>query len=293
LKALVSICIPTYNGAPFITEAMDSAIAQTYPNLEIVVSDDASTDGTLDIIETYKTKTNIPIYIYHHQPKGIGANWNHCIKHAKGDYIKFLFQDDVLALTCVEKMVNILEDYPNLGLVASKREFIVENTMKTDAINEWIETFGDLQNHLNLPKSEINTLDHSIFGLQLFYGSPLNKIGEPSVVMFRKSLIDEVGYLNEDLKQILDYEYWYRILKKYPIAIINKPLVKFRLHQNQATNINRSQDIDDDYKIYEQILYKYYYKLLHPQVKKRLYLKYHPLPKLKKRVIAKLKHLFK
>jgi hypothetical protein len=135
-------------------------------------------------------------------------------------------------------------------------------------------------------------LDKSIFSLKTFYGSPLNKIGEPSVVMFRKSVVDEVGFFREDLKQILDYEYWYRILKKHDVAIINKPLVKFRLHANQATHVNRSQSIDD-YKIYEQILYKQYLKLLHPEVRNRLYLKYHPFPLLKKRIKNKLKRLFK
>ena len=61
MRQLVSICIPTYNGAAYILEAMDSAIIQTYPNLEIIVSDDASKDETLHIIEGYKAKTKIPI----------------------------------------------------------------------------------------------------------------------------------------------------------------------------------------------------------------------------------------
>ena len=104
---LVSICIPTYNGAKFIKEAMDSAIAQTYANLEIIVSDDASKDGTLSIIESYKNKTLIPIHIYNHNPEGIGANWNHSVSKAQGDYIKFLFQDDILEPTCIERMMQL------------------------------------------------------------------------------------------------------------------------------------------------------------------------------------------
>src|SRR5690606_24488463 len=87
---LVSICIPTYNGAAYIAEALESAIHQTYPHLEIVVSDDASTDATLAIVERFKSKTHIPVSVYHHVPKGIGANWNHCVKQANGAYIKFL-----------------------------------------------------------------------------------------------------------------------------------------------------------------------------------------------------------
>lgn len=126
LNPLVSICIPTYNGDQFIAEAMYSAIAQTYPNLEIIVSDDASKDNTLQIVESYISKTEIPINIFKHKPNGIGANWNHTIKQANGEYVKFLFQDDILLPNCITDMVKVMEHHKSVGLVASKREFIVE-----------------------------------------------------------------------------------------------------------------------------------------------------------------------
>lgn len=289
---MISICLPTYNGAKYLSDTLKSIQSQTYQNFEVIVSDDASNDETLSIIESFKNDVEFPVHVFHHTPTGIGANWNNCLKHVNGKYIKFLFQDDVMEKNCLEKMVKVLEENPKVSLVASKRNFILEEGMKTEEINQWIAVYGDLQDHLCLPMEKLNILDASIFKLHTFYGSPLNKIGEPSVVMFRESLIDEVGYFNEELKQILDYEYWYRILKKHPIAIINKPLVKFRLHQNQATNVNRNQDIDD-YKVYEQILYKHYLKLLHPKLRKRLYLKYHPFPQLKKRILNKIKRMLK
>ena len=68
---LVSICIPTYNGQQFIAEAISSALAQTYKNLEIIVSDDASKDDTLSIIKNHTSKTQIPIHIFNHKPIGI------------------------------------------------------------------------------------------------------------------------------------------------------------------------------------------------------------------------------
>lgn len=286
----VSICIPTYNGANYLVESLHSISSQTYQNFEVIVSDDASSDNTLKIVETFKNQSHFPVHIFHHTPNGIGANWNNCMKHASGKYIKFLFQDDVMEKDCLEHMVQVVEENPKVGLVASKRDFIIEEEMKSDETNQWIKIYGDLQNHLNLPIEDINILDTSLFGLHSFYGSPLNKIGEPSLVMFRKLVIDEVGYFNEDLKQILDYEYWYRILKKYPVVIINKPLVKFRLHATQATNINRNKVLND-YEIYEQILYKDYFKLLHSKLRKRLSVKYHPFHRLKRKIKTKLRRL--
>ena len=274
--SLVSICIPTYNGAQFITEAMESAIMQTYPNLEIIVSDDASIDNTLEIIESYKDKTHIPISIYHHDPKGIGANWNYCIKQAKGTYIKFLFQDDVLLPKCIEEMVNVLESESSIGLVASKRGFIVEPSFINNSTKHWIAIYKDLQNTLDLPDEDgIGYLNNSLFKSEEFFKSPLNKVGEPSTILFKKNMIDNIGWFREDLNQVLDYEFCYRILKKKRIAIINKKLVKFRLHSLQATVKNKGNEIyGEDHKIYERIIYDDYFWHLSKKKKKIFLRKY-------------------
>ena len=91
---LVSICIPTYNGEAYLQEALDSIQNQDYQNLEVVISDDNSSDNTVSIIQKFKNEVDFSVTIISHTPKGIGANWNNCIKHAAGTYIKFLFQDE-------------------------------------------------------------------------------------------------------------------------------------------------------------------------------------------------------
>ncbi|WP_179335370.1 glycosyltransferase family 2 protein [Winogradskyella costae] len=267
---LVSICIPTFNGAKFIAEAMQSAIDQDYPNLEIIISDDASKDDTLTITENFKKQTAIPIKIYPHKPNGIGSNWNYSITKAAGEYIKFLFQDDVLMPNCISSMVEVMENNPKLGMVASKREFLIEDTFLNETIKKWIEKFSDLQRGLNF-KSEnnIQIIDHTLFCSNQFLRSPLNKIGEPCVIMFKKGILEKIGYYREDLKQILDYEFCYRLLKTQPIAIINENLVKFRLHQNQATNVNRHSGTDD-YKKYNKILLREYFWYLNTNTRIRL-----------------------
>lgn len=279
MNPLVSICIPTYNGASFIKEALNSAMAQTYSNIEIVVSDDASSDTTLQIVEKYLETTTIPIRVYHHQPNGIGSNWNHCIKHAHGKYIKFLFQDDILKPTCIDDMVQVLEANKSIALVASKREFIVEASYLNEETEKWIKGYGNLQEALQLPlKNGMRILDRQLFKSDLFLCSPLNKVGEPSVTLFRKDLLKKTGYFREDLKQILDYEFYYRILKKYEIAILEKELVKFRLHQQQATNINKGHD-SSDYIAYDRIIYKEYFKFLSKEKQIEYLKKYNPFVK--------------
>jgi glycosyltransferase involved in cell wall biosynthesis len=288
LNPLVSICIPTFNGGKFITEAMQSAIYQTYTNLEIIVSDDASNDETLKKIEGFKEKTNIPIYIYNHEPNGIGANWNHCIKKANGKYIKFLFQDDILKPSCIEDMVKVLETNKSIALVASKRAFIVEASYLNDETKKWIKGYGNLQEALHLPLNNgMRILDKKLFKSSQFLKSPLNKVGEPPVTLFRKELVNKIGYYREDLKQILDYEFYYRILKKCKIAILEKELVKFRLHQQQATNVNKGNDTLD-YDKYDELIYKEYFWYLNYKKKIEFFKRYHPAFKMFLKIKRKL-----
>lgn len=273
---LVSICIPTYNGAAYLAEALQSAIGQTYPHLEIVVSDDASTDGTLEIVESFKQKTQLPIRVFQHTPSGIGANWNHCMQKAQGEYIKFLFQDDVLMPDCVEKMVLAFDQYPKIGLVASKRKIFLSDKEKNKEVEIWLKYCENLQLKFEKKNEEITFLDKRFFGTIHFLNKPANVIGEPTAVMFKKELISKIGYFDESFVQILDYEYWYRILRKYSIAILNKPLISFRLHDKQATAVNKNRKVPD-YLLYEQKLYQEYFGLLHRNLKIKLLEKYHPL----------------
>lgn len=293
MNPLVSVCIPTYNGAKFILEALNSVSNQTYDNLEIIVSDDNSIDDTLSIVNRFKDVTTIPIYIYHHPPNGIGGNWNNCMEKANGEYIKFLFQDDVLEPDCIKVMIEAFSIDPKVKLVASKRKFILEEDSNNDIIDEWISKYGDLQKEFiaTLPNGDV-ILDKNIFKKDSFLKSPLNKVGEPSTVLFKKSLIKEIGWFNEDLKQILDYEYWYRILKNNKIIVINQLLVSFRIHSMQATNVNRNNDIRD-YAIYDKILFDNYYRLLHKKVQTRLYNQFGFKIKFKRKLKKILKKILK
>jgi glycosyltransferase involved in cell wall biosynthesis len=289
MNPLVSICIPTYNGSQFLQESLNSILLQSFDDFEVIISDDNSKDDTLSIVEKFKNKVPFKVSVHSHAPSGIGANWNHSISKANGKYIKFLFQDDVLEPNCIKTMVQLMQERPGLGLVACKRGFIVEGET-TPSINKWIETYGNLQRQFEKDEA-ITIIDNSVLSRNDFFSSPLNKIGEPPSVLFKKAIIKEVGFFDENLKQILDYVFYYRILRKYPIAIINKPLVKFRIHPAQATNINRSAKISD-YDDYDRILYKEFLPLLHKTQQQRLKMRFSKGYHLQRRVINKLKRIF-
>ena len=114
---LVSLIIPSYNGSAFLAEALQSASSQTYPNLEIIISDDASTDNTLEIAQSFQRHSSLPVSIISHPNYGLVKNLNFCIDQAKGKSIKFLFQDDLLEPNCITEMVKLAEQDPEIGLV--------------------------------------------------------------------------------------------------------------------------------------------------------------------------------
>jgi glycosyltransferase involved in cell wall biosynthesis len=117
----VTVCIPTYNGEKFLSEALASVSEQTYPNLEILLSDDGSNDATLEVLQGFIATSPHPCRIYHNPHRGMVNNWNFCIQQARGVYLKFLFQDDRLDPDCIRKLVNLAQTDADLGLVFCAR----------------------------------------------------------------------------------------------------------------------------------------------------------------------------
>lgn len=270
---LVSICIPTYNGAEFLEEALDSIEQQSYTNLEVIISDDASTDDTLQQCRTFKARVQFPVTILNHEPSGIADNWNHCMRHVSGTYIKFLFQDDVLKPDCITTMVALMEAQPQLGLVCCKRDIIYKNFNRF--VDGFVKNFEDLQINLRLPNDQVSVLSgRAILSLPSFKNKPINIIGEPVAVLFKQSSIASIGFFNTDMFQLVDYEYWLRFFKSYDVGFIPQSLVQFRLHDTQASFLNNKQELND-HEQYYRLLYNEYFWYLHSNFKWLLLKKYH------------------
>src|SRR5947207_12966627 len=102
---LVSVCVPTYNGAAHLAEALYSIVAQTYPSLEVIICDDGSTDATLDIARLFAIECPHPVLLIEGERLGAVHNWNRCAAEARGQFIKFLFQDDTLEAECIAALI--------------------------------------------------------------------------------------------------------------------------------------------------------------------------------------------
>lgn len=125
-KPLVSILIPVFNRRDILVETLDSALAQTYPNFEIVVVDNCSTDGTWELMASYEGKDS-RIRIYKNEENvGPVRNWKRCIDLAKGDYGKILWSDDLIAPGFLEKTVALMEENPDVGFVFTGTEIFFD-----------------------------------------------------------------------------------------------------------------------------------------------------------------------
>ncbi|KQS95216.1 glycosyltransferase [Chryseobacterium sp. Leaf394] len=285
---LISICIPTYNGEKYLQESLDSIKQQTYKNIEVIISDDQSKDRTLEICEQFKREVNFPVHIHSHIPSGIGANWNNSIEKSNGFYVKILFQDDVMVPECLESMVQHLINH-KLEIVVSKRKIIDQNSNEITE-GSWYENFNDLQKpagmEINkfviLKRKNLRTLNFERYSID-------NIIGEPCVSLFTRKLYSRVGPFNIKSKQILDYEYWLRVLAFYDIGIIPEKLMKFRHHDEQASNVNTQSklyegDIILNLLYTKHILYidrkkaKYYLVKKYPLLRKLILLRYKIFP---------------
>ena len=238
----VSVCVPTYNGALYIRDAIESILNQTVVPQEIIVSDSGSSDGTVNIIRDYAGRTRAKLIILPTKTPGMVANWNSTIRAASGKYIKFLFQDDLLHSNCLEEMLKVGERDERIGLVFSQRKLLIEPSAEDDAFTKWLLTQQDLSAALG----ELKTIQpgSSLLRSQDFLHEPLNKIGEPTAVLIRTSVLREVGLFNEKMRQLVDMEMWVRIMAVSDVGYISNPLASLRVHPQRASSRHAAEEID-------------------------------------------------
>ncbi len=193
----VSIIIPTYNRGWIIEEAIESVLAQNFIDFELIVVDDGSTDNTLEILNSYRDD----ITVLRQNNKGVSAARNRGLSEASGRFIAFLDSDDLWLPEKLSRQV----DYFNLNpdaMICQTEEIWVRNGVRVN------------------PKKRHKKLSGMIFepSLDLCLVSP-------SAVMIRRSLFEEVGGFDETLPACEDYDLWLRISCRYPVFLIDTPLI--------------------------------------------------------------------
>ncbi|WP_419661408.1 glycosyl transferase, family II [Desulfosarcina variabilis str. Montpellier] len=205
---LVSVIMPTFNRAWSLKKAIDSVLSQEYANLETIVVDDGSTDDTPALLSSYGTR----IRVIRQANQGVSAARNAGIRAAQGELITLLDSDDAWLPGKVQAQVDFFDAHPE-NLICQTEEIWIRHGRRVN------------------PKRHHKKHRGMIFERCL----PLCLIS-PSAVMMRRRLLDEVGLFDEQLPACEDYDLWLRITFKYPVALIDEPLiVKHGGHADQLS----------------------------------------------------------
>lgn len=246
-KPEVSICIPTYNYAEFIGEALDSILMQDFQDYEVIIVDDCSTDDTLSILADHAAMSDSRFRLVTNTTNmGMVENWNHCMRLAQGEFIKFLFADDFFvepdALTL---LVSLFKNNRSVTLASSPRK-VVSSASETRKV---------------LTHFSSDVIMSGTAVIQQCLANMLNMIGEPTAVMFRKS--DAARGFDADYRQLVDLEMWFHLLEKGDFAHHSQPLCAFRVHEKQQTAVNRVNPatIHETGRLYDSYLQKPYITL--------------------------------
>ena len=215
-EPLISICIPAYNSAEYILRTIESALNQTYRNLEVVVVDDKSTDNTVDVVNSIKDDR--VRLVCNESNLGMTGNWNKCINEAKGEYIKLIPADDVIYETCLEKSLAILQANEEVSLVL----------VGTDLINNDDKIIGAYAHWPKAGVFEGRKISKKSVMLNNFFGNPV-------CALFRKTDFDKTGGFDEDIPYILDFDLWIGLSALGKIAFIKEKLSAFRVRKDSNT----------------------------------------------------------
>ena len=218
-QPFVSICMPAYNAGKTIGEALGSVLAQTYRNLEIIVGDDASSDDTSEIVHCFQD----PRIQYQRNSRNLGQfeNVNCLLQKATGQYIAIYHSDDIYDPNIVEKEVNVLETYPEVGSVFT--------------MNWQIDYSGEIIGQSKLVKEAATKKCLSltdVLPVLLRYKNHL-LIG-PSF-MGRSEVFQKVGLFSSAFSIAGDFEMWLRILNAFKIYILDEPLMSYRHGKTQVS----------------------------------------------------------
>jgi len=204
---LISIITPSYNQAKFLRETIDSVLSQDYPNLEYIIIDGGSSDGSLEIIQEYENRLS---YWESTPDKGQTDAINKGFARAKGKYLAWLNSDDVYLPGAVSEAVGYLEEHPEIGTVYGDCTFI-------DAQGHTIGRFPAAQtDHARLRRGYVHIPQQASF--------------------FRADLWQEVGPLDPSFYFAMDYDLWVRLAKKSPLVYLPSHIwASFRLHGDAKT----------------------------------------------------------
>jgi glycosyltransferase involved in cell wall biosynthesis len=222
---LISICVPNLNKRQFLAERMETLLAQTFTDWEMIVCDSYSDDGSWEFFQKFKVDPRIRLY---QVPRaGLYAGWNECLKRVRGEYVNIATSDDTADQHLLERLIQPLQARPEIHLSVCDFAEIDEHSKGIKRRQfDYRDFLGEWLNRPSLRDGKTEFLLHAWFGTIWI---------TMAAAMFRRSLLDRIGYFPVNRGSFGDYEWSMRASLQSDIAYIPGELTTFRLYQTQAT----------------------------------------------------------
>jgi glycosyltransferase involved in cell wall biosynthesis len=214
----VSVVLPVRNGIRFLPEALESILEQTFGDFELIVMDDGSTDGTMELLDGYR-KRDSRIHVYRREHRGLVASLNEGRALASGRYVAIMHADDVAFAERLERQVRHLDANPPLALLGTG--------------HTQIDSEGLRRGKTSYPASPEEVAQRL---------ASKNCIAHPTV-MFRRAMLDRVGSYRAPFFPCEDYDLWLRASEVYPLANLPEPLLAYRVHESSVSRTHLRQGV--------------------------------------------------
>ena len=207
----VSVIMPVYNARPYLSEAIESVLNQSFKDFEFVIIDDCSSDGSWDVIQEFASKDDRVKPFRNKENLGVVKSRNKGFrKAAETEYFAIFDSDDVCLPDRLQKQVRFLDENQEYGLVGGDI-IVIDETGSEVGRRKYPKTHKEIRN---------NIIKFSPFA-------------QPTA-MIRKSVLEKVGHYNEDFERCQDYELWFRILKVAKAKNLRSVMIKYRISSTQG-----------------------------------------------------------
>lgn len=231
---LVSICLPNLNTRPFLEERMETILAQTVTDWELIVCDSYSEDGAWEYFQKFKDDPRVHL---HQVPrKGVYAGWNECLRRARGEYIYIATSDDTADPRLLEVLLNALGRFPDVKMATSFFSFIDENSAVIDINQPEYSSLGVRYSGAEIYGDWL-LKDHRRHGPSEFVATCVDNHVWLTItcVLFRTSLLKDVGLFAENKTPKADFEWGLRSCLFTDTVHVGQNLATYRIHRKQAT----------------------------------------------------------
>ena len=226
----VSVIMPVFNSQKYISQAVESFLAQTWPYKELIIVDDASTDSSMKELKKYSKYFDNIVLLTNDQNRGVSYSRNRGIQVASGNYIALLDSDDWMDPTRLEKQVQFLVSHPDVSVVFS-------DTYLVDEVNS------------NIQRTETDFVSESLFLPMMLCRNVISPT--PATCMYKRECFQSEKY-DESLHHAEDYDLNLRLAFNFKFGYLKEPLYYYRRHSKNVSN-NHGKHLDNELRIISKI----------------------------------------